>query len=151
MVSVTVELAMTNPGESITVREDGTGNLYEYDFPTLEVAVNRIVAADGKVIENPGKMSLTNFTGTEHIESGDSFKLSQTGAADQLTMNVDYADEQGAAVIVATMADLVYNADSIVAGWRRSWREYGPGAESRAGCQGRLQGRRDRHQDRRDQ
>lgn len=114
MVSVTVELAMTNPGESITVREDGTGNLYEYDFPTLEVAVNRIVAADGKVIENPGKMSLTNFTGTEHIESGDGFKLIQTGAADQLTMNVDYADEQGAAVIVATMADLVYNADSIV-------------------------------------
>lgn len=114
MVSVTVELAMSNPGETITVREDGAANLYEYNFPSFEMAVSRIIADDGKIIENPGKLTLTNFTGTERLESGDSFKLSQTGAADELTMNVDYADEQGAAVVVATIADFAYSADSLV-------------------------------------
>lgn len=112
--SVVIEFATNNPGETITVREDSAANVYEYNVPTFALNVTRITAADGKVVENPGGITLTNFTGTDRIETGESLKLDQTGAADSLAINFDYADESGSAIGAVTVADLSYTGNAVV-------------------------------------
>ena len=112
--TLTVEMATNNPGETITVHEEGAANVYQYTFPTFALNVTRVTTAEGKVLENLGSFTLTNFTGTDRIESGESFKLDQTGAADSLAINFNYADESGAAVGNMTIAALSYTSAAIV-------------------------------------
>lgn len=112
--TVTIDMALSNPGEKITVREDGAANLYEYTFPTFELNVTRVTTPEGKVLENLGKMTLANFIGTDRIESGDNLKLDQTGKADSLALDINYSDDKGAAVGLMTMADLSYQMATVV-------------------------------------
>lgn len=114
MGTVEVAFTATNPGETITVNEDGGANLYEFAFPTMEVVVDSVVGTDGTTYESPVTATVTNFTGTERIDSSDGFKLVQTGAADSFALTVDFADDNATADISGTVTDIAYNSDTNV-------------------------------------
>ncbi|WBU59988.1 DUF2125 domain-containing protein [Paracoccus albus] len=114
MGTVEVAFTATNPGETITVNDDGGANLYEFAFPTMEVVVDSVIGTDGMTYETPLTATITNFTGTERIDSTDGFKLVQTGAADSVALTVDFADDNASADISGTISDIAYNSDTNV-------------------------------------
>ncbi|TKW66800.1 MAG: DUF2125 domain-containing protein [Paracoccus denitrificans] len=112
--TVTIDISIANPGETVTVTEDGAGNVYEYQFPTFEMNVDRLTTPEGEVIENPGKLTVTKFIGTDRLESGESLTLDQTGKAESVALNIDFSHESGTALIDATIADLAFEGKGTV-------------------------------------
>lgn len=114
MGTVTVDLTMSMPGETVTVREDGAANVYELNFPTTEIAVSRIETVDGDVIENPGKITVANFVGTQRMETDGGAKVTQSGTADSVDGNFAYEDDEGAAVGVFNLGTVAFNSDGVI-------------------------------------
>ncbi len=80
----------------------------------MVVDITKIETADGKVLENLGKLTLTNLTGTDKIESGDAIKVDQAGALEALAFDMNYSDDKGDAVATATIADVSFNSATTV-------------------------------------
>lgn len=90
----TVEISMRMPGETITVHEEGAGNRYNYTIPSIEISVDRIEGVDGRIIENPGKLTMTDVSGNDLMESGDLFKMTQAGTIASMVVDFDITDPE---------------------------------------------------------
>ncbi|MDO5605085.1 MAG: DUF2125 domain-containing protein [Paracoccus sp. (in: a-proteobacteria)] len=110
----TIDMTISAPGETLIVREDGAGRVYEYVFPMIEVVLDRLETSDGDVLERPAVITLTDMRGSDRTEGTAPMQLAQAGtiAGAELAVNIDQPElKVGGTMTAGAMA---FSFDSLI-------------------------------------
>ncbi|MFV0411170.1 MAG: DUF2125 domain-containing protein [Paracoccus sp. (in: a-proteobacteria)] len=94
---VAMHMTMRNPGETITVREDGEALIYDYNFPTTEITIDKIapVEGDGQVLENPAVVTVTDTKGGQTmLSSEEQTKITQNATMAEIKVAFDVQNDE---------------------------------------------------------
>lgn len=80
--------------EDITVREDGDAMVYAYMLPKLDIEVTEFTVDEGKVLASPFNLAMTNIKGNDRIIGTDGRQVEQSGAIEEIALNVDVKDDE---------------------------------------------------------
>ncbi|WBU52937.1 DUF2125 domain-containing protein [Paracoccus sp. SCSIO 75233] len=110
--TITVNFSVKTPGEELVISEEGEATVFGYVMPEVSVTVDSIVDPDGRTIENPASVTITDMRGSDRVETADMTRVAQTGSAAEMVVDINIDEEEGSAIGQFTMAGMEFTSET---------------------------------------